>query len=74
LESVIFDFYGCLANYITLFFITTQAWAQAQGLGFEGYEAQPKPNSSPLHGLGFTGLGWAWLGLASGLKPSPAHH
>ena len=55
-------------------YIPTKARAQAGGLGFQKSQAGPKAASGQAQGLGLARLFLAWLGLASGFRPEPAHH
>ena len=53
-------------------YLHTKAGAQADGFGFQKYQAGPKAVSST--GPGLARLFLARLGPASGLRPEPAHH
>ena len=55
-------------------YIPTKAGAQAGGLGFQKSQARPKAASGQAQGPGLARLFLAWLGLASGFRPEPAHH
>jgi hypothetical protein len=51
-----------------------KAGAWAVGFGFTKTWARPKAVTSQSFGLAWLGFFLAWLGLAQGFKPKPAHH
>ena len=55
-------------------YIPPKAGAQAGGLGFQKSQAGPKAASDQAQGPSLARLFLAWLGLASGFRPEPAHH
>jgi hypothetical protein len=55
-------------------YIPTKAGAQAAGFRFQKSQARPKAASGQVQGLAWLGFFLAWPGLASGLRPEPAHH